>query len=268
MFLVNSYQFGGGVVPSIDPDAEAFLTAAAITDPTITSAIDTLVVQLKVDGLWTKMKALYPFVGGTATTHKYNLKDPRDLDVAYRLDFVGGWTHNADGAKPNGTNADASTFFNFSAEGLNNDSSFMVYLTDNIVTAAGAPIIIGAFQSGTSSGTFLRTFGTLGNTTNCAHYNVATVVNTQSETDGFWLASRSGSAGKLFRNDNFIMNNLGGISANFNVFLGALNNTGSATNRAEQPIGLAALGSALDDTEASTMYTIIQDFQTALSREV
>ena len=258
----NASRAAGG----LDPDAVAFLTATGITDATISNAINTLVVGLKAASLWSKLGALYPMVGGTATTHKFNLKDPRDLNAAYRLDFIGGWTHNADGAKPNGTNADASTFFNFSAEGLNNDSSFMVYLTDNIVTASASPIIIGAFQSG--GGTFLRTFGTTGLTTNCAHYGINTASNTQSETDGFWLASRSGSAGKLFRNDNFIMNNSGGFAVNFNVFLGALNNAGSATNRAEQPIGLAALGSSLDDTEASLMYTIVQDFQTSLNREV
>jgi len=47
---------------SLDPDAAAFLTAAGITDPTQQSAINTLVLSLKADGLWTKMKAIYPFV--------------------------------------------------------------------------------------------------------------------------------------------------------------------------------------------------------------
>ena len=28
---------------------------------------------------------LYPMIGGTANAHKFNWKDPRDLDVAYRL---------------------------------------------------------------------------------------------------------------------------------------------------------------------------------------
>jgi hypothetical protein len=97
-------------ITPIDADAQAFLTAAAITDPTITSAIDTLVVQLKADGIWTKMKALYPFVGGTASTHKYNLKNPLDTDAAFRLTFSGGWTHSANGVQPNGTNGYADTF--------------------------------------------------------------------------------------------------------------------------------------------------------------
>ena len=91
-------------------DAQAFITAAGITDPTQQSAIITLVTDLKGYGLWTKMKAIYPFVGGTATTHKFNLKNPLDTDGAFRLSFSGGWTHSANGALPNGTNAFANAF--------------------------------------------------------------------------------------------------------------------------------------------------------------
>ena len=86
----------------VDPDATAFLTAAGITDPTISSAIDTLVVDLKGYGIWSKMLAIYPFVGGTATTHKWNLKDPRDLNAAYRLSFFGTITHSSTGVKGDG----------------------------------------------------------------------------------------------------------------------------------------------------------------------
>ena len=105
---VRVQSSGGG---GIDADAQAFITAASITDNTQNSAINTLVTQLKTYGIWTKLKAVYPFVGGTASAHKFNLKDPRDLDVAYRLTFGGGWTHSSTGAQPNGTNGYANTFF-------------------------------------------------------------------------------------------------------------------------------------------------------------
>ena len=57
-----------------DADAQAFITAAAITDPTQQTAINNLVVGMKADGTWTKMKAIYPFVGGTASTTNTTLK--------------------------------------------------------------------------------------------------------------------------------------------------------------------------------------------------
>jgi hypothetical protein len=58
------------------------------------------------------MKALYPFVGGTASQHKFNLKNPLDTDAAFRLVFNGGITHSSTGVKGNGTNAYYQTFIN------------------------------------------------------------------------------------------------------------------------------------------------------------
>jgi hypothetical protein len=96
----------------IDTDAQAFLTASGITNSTITSAINTLVSDLKTNHIWNKMQAIYPFVGGTASTHKWNLKDPRDLDVAFRLTMFGGLVHDSNGVKGNAVNAYMNTFLN------------------------------------------------------------------------------------------------------------------------------------------------------------
>ena len=79
----------------IDTSANAFLTAAGITDTAQKAAVNTLVKDLKRFNLWSKIKAFYPFVGGTANSHKFNLIDPRDLNEAYRLSFSGGWTHSS-----------------------------------------------------------------------------------------------------------------------------------------------------------------------------
>jgi hypothetical protein len=115
---------------ALDPDAEAFLTAAGITDATITDAINTFVLSLKSDGIWTKMKAIYPLVGGTAATHKFNLKDPRDLDAAFRLTFFGGITHSANGIQGNGTNGYADTYLLRSVIGQNS-LAFAAYSRTN-----------------------------------------------------------------------------------------------------------------------------------------
>jgi len=64
---------------AVDPDAQAFITAAGITNPTQQSAINTLVVNLKGYSIWTKFKAIYPVVGGSASSHAVNLKTPGNL---------------------------------------------------------------------------------------------------------------------------------------------------------------------------------------------
>jgi hypothetical protein len=109
---INSVYIGSTLVWSaFDADALAFITAAGITNDTQKTAINNLVLALKTASLWTKIAVYYPFVGGTATTHKYNLKDPRDLDAAYRALFYGGLTHNANGITGNGSDAYADTLF-------------------------------------------------------------------------------------------------------------------------------------------------------------
>ena len=93
LFAPFAYIKNKGIV--LDADAAAFLAAAGITDATITSAINTLVIDMKDDGLWSKMDAIYPFVGGTATTHKFNLKNQQIVmrHIEYHLVEVGHIQH-------------------------------------------------------------------------------------------------------------------------------------------------------------------------------
>jgi hypothetical protein len=140
------------VISSLDPDAQAFITAAGITDATQKDAVNQLVVDLKGYSIWTKMKALYPFVGGTASTHKWNLKDPRDLDAAFRLVFSGGITHSSGGIQGNGVNGYYNTNFNLANNfSLSSGGSIFVQVATNISQTS---IEIGGQQNTPS---FIRT---------------------------------------------------------------------------------------------------------------
>lgn len=145
----GGFSSNSGTVFSFDPDAEAFMIATEIpnnstvyyegtiyetTGALLWTYINTYVIALKDAGVWTKYKAIYPFIGGTATTHKWNLKDPRDLDVAYRIIWFGGWTHSATGAKPNGVNGYGQTFLNPSVAFSDlNSNHLSLYLRDQSV---------------------------------------------------------------------------------------------------------------------------------------
>jgi hypothetical protein len=129
---------------AVDPDAQAFITAAGITNPTQQGAINTLVIALKGYSIWTKFKAIYPVVGGTASQHKYNLKDPRDLDAAFRLTFATGWTHSATGMTPNGTSAYADTFCSILNNIGESSHAFGVYSRTNNTSGAQ---VYGAFNN-------------------------------------------------------------------------------------------------------------------------
>jgi hypothetical protein len=58
-------------------------------------------LPLDVNNLKTRVKLALLCIGGTATSHKYNIADVS----TYEASFYGGWTHDGSGMQPNGTNA-------------------------------------------------------------------------------------------------------------------------------------------------------------------
>jgi len=255
---------GGGV----DPDAQAFITAAAITNPTQQSAINQLVLDLKGYSIWTKFKAIYPIVGGTAATHKWNLKDPRDLDAAFRLHFANGYTHSSTGMLPNGSSAYANSFFNPSVNGSTNSVGASVYLRTNDTLGKTA------FSSldGNFWGWELFPKATDGNTYYAANDRLIDgAANIVSDTRGLFLVNRiSAGTKKLFKNGTTIQTTsiVSNSAANVNLVFSARNYVGSISIYDTKEIAFASIGDGLTDTEAANFYTAVQAFQTTLSRQV
>jgi hypothetical protein len=261
-FLVNPYWFAPTCA---DADAVAFLTATGITDATISSAICTLVTTMKADGTWAKMSAIYPMVGGTATTQKFNLKNPLDTNAAFRLSFSGGWTHSLNGALPNGTNSFANTFFNPSANASQNSHHISYYSRTNSnlteVEIGGANATQGSvLEIRTSNITYFR-------------INSSTAYITAADTDSraFYMANRTASnVINGWRNSTKIATGVtasGTMSAQ-NYYLGALNNNGVTSFYSRKECAFATIGSGLTDGEAALLYSSIQAFQTTLARQV
>ena len=261
--IINPYIFGG-----FDPDAQAFITAANITNTTEQNAINTLVVSLKGYGIWSKMKAIYPFVGGTASTHKWNLKDPRDLDVAFRLVFNGGWTHSATGALPNGTNGFADTYVNILNNLNQNNSHVSVYsrTNNNALTS-----LIGAYTGGsgfTNSIIITPRYSTLGSYLNMFS-NGGGNSTPATDTLGLKLLNRTSSTFfNYFNPVKYTLNLTSVTGANLNLYLAANNNNGTGVNYSNRETAFSSIGDGLTDTEAANLYTAVQNYQVALSRQV
>jgi hypothetical protein len=258
-----------------DPDAQAFITAAAITDPTQQLAIDNLVKGLKSDNIWTKMKAIYPFVGGTASTHKWNLKDPRDLDAAFRLVFNGGWTHSSNGALPNGTNGYADTkFVPSSVLTLNsNHISYYSRTNANVGTDMGVQSddVIGRTL-------YMVARNLLGNlVASITTLDANRISSSNADSTGFYVASRiSDTSLKSYKNSSLqATNTTAGISSQANAVLaiGCLaykqnNLPVTFISYSTKQVAFSSIGDGLNDTEAANLYTRVQAYQTALSRQV
>jgi hypothetical protein len=263
-------------IAAVDPDAQAFITAAAITDPTQQAAINTLVVDLKGYNVWTKMKAVYPFVGSTASQHKFNLKDPRDLDAAFRLVFNGGWTHSVNGALPNGTNAYADTKL-IPNTVLSANSAHLSYYsrTNSAVLAEIAMGILNGSTGGNGLNLVIRR-DTNVNSFRATETGAANglVNSTSTDSRGFTSGSiTSATSRKLYKNGTLLNTNTNNYTwdrASNNIMIGAAYNTGNSlvefyTNK---ETAFASIGDGLLDSEANNLYLCVQQFNTTLGRQV
>ena len=248
------------ITPSYTARTTSFATATAITDTTILNALNTFDLGLISNGLDTKMKALYPFVGSTATTQKFNFMDSRDLDVAYRLQFNGGWSFSSAGAKGNGTNTYADTFFKNINLSNYNQACIGIYsrFDENGLYCEGCSIYnIALYPRYTGS----------------AYYQAGTpfIGAVTSNSLGLIVGSSiSSSDRRIYKNGTKLVTDL-----TLNTYSGTSNNIYfGAWNYAPNPyIGnkeyaMSFISEGMTDTDQTNLYTLTQAMQTSLSRQV
>jgi hypothetical protein len=264
--IANSISSNYVVSSGFDPSADAFITAAGITDPTQQNAINELVLDLKAASIWTKFNALYPIVGGTATTHKFNLINPLDTDAAFRLSFSTGWTHSSTGATPNGVNTYANTFLTPSTTLSQNNTHLSYYSRTN---SNGTEVEVGATTAGNPPLSILeiRTSGITYLNLSANAYTTYTDANSQ----GFYNGTRTASnVIKLFKNGSNVSSGTTASTgqANSSLTLGAQNNGGSRLYYTTKQCAFASIGDGLTDTESQVFYQIVEKYQVALGRNI
>lgn len=251
---------------NFDADALTFINAASITDSTQQSAINTLVTTLKNYGLWDLLLAIYPFVGGTAFSHKFNLKNPLDSNVAFRITFYGGMNHSSLGIVPNASTAYGYTYINENLDLLSNDMSFGMYSQTNV---SGLYIDMGLW-GGTYGSQILTRY------TDDYFYGYiqdassSKIVNTDSK--GFYLVNRTSSTVlKLQKNSiitTFTANSLGKSNAPLTISARWNNNISTTDLFSPRALSFAFAGKSLTDIQSTNLYTAVQAYQTTLGRQV
>ena len=269
---INSYYQIYNAVGVTDTDAEAFIGAAGITNPIQQLAINNLVIDLKEAGLWTKMDAVYPFVGGTATTHKYNLKNPQDTDAAYRMGFLGGgWTHNSNGITGDGTASYAETYMNASTQlnggSAQNDAHAFLYLRSTSARA-GADMGCSLASPAQAFNMNSRNASNLGGRA-CMTADVTTTFSTTA-TAGVFGMSRTNSSNYIHFIDKTqtTVTQASATPPNYNILLQAQNRGGIIQNFQNRNVALFTLGAGLTSGEIDTLVDINQTYQTTLNRFV
>jgi hypothetical protein len=262
-------------------DAFNFLDAAGITrtdnNSAIIKGIADLTTDLKNYGIWNKMKAVYPFVGGTSGSCKYNLINPQDTDAAFRLQFNGTWSFDNTGATPNGSNAYANTFLNLRNTLPDTNNQSISFYSRTISGSAGTYYSMGALDTSNSNTSMLIRWTYLtdinSNYTNISEQWTGSAPGfTDTSTHGFYLGSRNSANNiKSYRNGLKTVDGSDTPNAtapNYPIFISARNYGGTPNFFDYKQCAFASIGAGLSETEAINFYTAVQRFQTTLGRQV
>jgi hypothetical protein len=279
----QSYGFAiSGSCDVFDINASNYLEVLNITDSNTRNAINNFTVNLKENNLWGKMSGIYPLIGDSANINKYNLKDPRDLDISFRLGFSGAGTIHSSQSGVNfaGSNDYANVFFN----PYSNLTGYPVHLS--FLSLADSPvdsIDIGCVPFDLSSPRLLVSAEY--NSPNAALfdcYDVATgrVSINSPNSKAFYTASRINTTSgfmMLFNssttptNSSRVINDINGsIKPNFNIFLGAVNKGGTPfyENVSNRKFGFFSVGDGLTSGECVNLYSAVKQLQYDLNRNL
>lgn len=251
-------------VPFVKPDADitAFLAATGIEDETQIFAITYLVTQLKQNGLWNKMHAIYPFVGGTASRHSVNLKNPNQYKISWSPTGV---SHDANGITGDGIAGYGDTGYIINP--IYKDNFHMSAYVRNDV-AAGAKCAIGC--AGIGPVAQILPFSS-GNTFQASINQNTASTGINNSSSGYFHANRIAS-NKIIAFKDFIKvfenSTLSTSVPSVSLSILSRHTTNSFTYYSDYNIALTTLGEALSENESSFIATIILQFQTYLNRRV
>jgi len=260
----------------IDPDSEAFFARVTAAGGTLSAteqlAINTLVKQMKLVGIWTKMKAIYPMVGASAAACAQNLKSS-----SFTGTFNGGWTFASTGATPNGINGYIDTNLNVAANISSQNSHLSLY---NRTQSQGNIIdISGDFVAGQANyfGEIWRAVSTTSRAQNAlqrldaevARFNYSGTPDIQA----FYLWNAPNiNIRTIFRNAiKLFEQNITGTAGNLNnvtIKIGGFIVSGALALPSNRETAFASIGDSLTDAQEGLFYNSVQAFQTTLLRQV
>ncbi len=256
-----------GVSVTFETDAQAFITAASITDPTQQGAVNQLVIDLKAASIWSKGTIIKPLIGGSASAHLYDLKTATQVGS-----YAGGVTHNSNGVTYNGTTGYHSSGF-FANVSNQYNRSFFQYIRN--VTSNETTSWQGAFDGGDVFGYMASLRSTAGNIFTINQDGLNRLSPYQSVgLIPFGLVGvtvTASNSAKAYSNSSVKISTAtpnATPNANVQLFSGALSSSGSPLFYGNHNIAFEWYGTGLTDTDVTNLYTAVQTFQTTLSRNV
>lgn len=250
---------------TFDADAQAFFDRVTTAGGTLTiteqNAVNTLVVQMKADGIWTKMKAIYPMVGASAAGCAQNLKSS-----SFTGAFTSGWTFANTGVTTGGNVAFMNTFLTPSISLTGNNNSMGFYTGSNLQESHVDPVNMGAFNSASQ----IYVITKLNSALRTRNYGSVVVEFLTTIMKGFYMTVRkSSTVADLFLNGSLVATGAaGGTPPNIPIYIGGMNLSNTAYSQIQNDYRFVYISDTLTDNEAINLYTAVQAFQTTLNRQV
>jgi hypothetical protein len=252
------------LVPDVDANAylEDVIAAGGTTNPTINNAVNTLFEELKTAGLYSKMIAMYPFVGSTASSHSINAT----LNKTFDITWFGGMTHGISGSTSDGINGYGNPVISGNDYLNVEQSAFGIYVVSPDTDAAG--VHGGYFGAGK---TRFQLGTNYSNTWGWAH-GAGSFQQTANGglNDGSFMMVRTGiTESQLYRNTTNIDTYTSGvgISSELPILLFTMTSgTSPGAFYTNDTLGFAFFADNLLYSEVSTLDGIINTFQTSLGR--
>jgi len=258
---------------SYDLNAAEFFNATQILTPIQKQAVNGLVVDLKNYNIWNSMKAIYPFVGGTSGSHKYNLKNTS----TYTVTWSGTILHDSTGVEFLGGYGDTG-FAPFTAL-TNPTQSSHIALYNNKLTLSGSSwgLVNMGNSRYTENGLSLVVDYVEFNQSKFNAYSPTSVTITSGTWPnarlGLFVAARTAvSQSGYYQRGSRTVNSTSTIGAtgtpnSTNIWLGG-ESGGAGWGARNSAMAFASIGDGLSQSDVDNFYTAVQRFQTTLGRQV
>ncbi|MEO8763051.1 MAG: hypothetical protein ABI416_02135 [Ginsengibacter sp.] len=259
LFRCQKNIYDASDFPVNDADAQKFIDSAGVSDNIQQLAINTFVKQLKDSSLWTKFLAIYPMVGGTENTTKWNLKDPRNSDAAYRLTFYGTPLYARTGILFNTLSDYADTHLA--------DDELAGYADAAIAYYSRTQNTVSGYDMGCTDGAIpYNEMSVYSNSADKSEWFGFSEDTLSPVTTGLFMLSSTATNVTRYRN-GIVVSSSGlppnNVYTNLTILIGKSRIT---QHPGMKECALATIGNGLTDAQALTFSNIVQNFETALSR--
>lgn len=256
---------GGQPAPSLDPDAQTLIDAMTVTpDGARQTLISDTIVALKNAGIWSLLDECWFLAAHDAQAALLGWKRYKDCTA------VNAPTFEADrGFAGDGATSYLDTGFVPSTDGVNytlNNASLGAYIRTDIATNNTADI--GART--VSDDTFINSRNN-GGDFNARIHSVSSINIATSDSFGLHSAQRTGAnAAQLFRNGVQVTSATVNVPAlpTVSFYICALHQSDGPSHFTQRQIAFAFVAAAMSEQQQAGLYTVVQDYMTAIGAAV